>query len=125
MDATASALMGVSVVEHVYHPGRSLKDPFTLTRFSHPGIFMIECAEDRLAWFIGEPDERLGEDVAAAIVLRRGVALTTTELQIFLAETIAKHKIPSTVIFLDEALPRNASGKFLKRDLRALVLSSR
>ena len=73
----------------------------------------------------GIPDERLGEDVAAAIVLRRGVALTTTELQIFLAETIAKHKIPSTVIFLDEALPRNASGKFLKRDLRTLVLSSR
>jgi long-chain acyl-CoA synthetase len=73
----------------------------------------------------GIPDERLGEDVAAAIVLRPGTALTTTELQIFLAETIAKHKIPSTVMFLEESLPRNASGKFLKRDLRAQLLASR
>ncbi len=73
----------------------------------------------------GIPDERLGEDVAAAVVLRPGAALTTTELQIFLTETIAKHKIPSTVIFLDESLPRNASGKFLKRDLRAQFLASR
>jgi long-chain acyl-CoA synthetase len=73
----------------------------------------------------GVPDERLGEDVAAAIVLRPGAALTTTELQIFLAETIAKHKIPSTVMFLSESLPRNASGKFLKRDLRAQFLDGR
>ena len=73
----------------------------------------------------GIPDERLGEDVAAAIVLRPDAVLTTAELQIFLAETIAKHKIPSTVMFLVESLPRNASGKFLKRNLRAQLLASR
>jgi long-chain acyl-CoA synthetase len=72
----------------------------------------------------GIPDERFGEDVAAAVVLRPGAALTTRELQVFLAQTIAKHKIPSTVMFLDESLPRNASGKFLKRDLRAQLLAS-
>ena len=71
----------------------------------------------------GIPDDRLGEDVAAAVVLVPGAALTTTELQRFLAETIAKHKIPSTVMFLDKPLPRNASGKFLKRDLRAQLLA--
>jgi long-chain acyl-CoA synthetase len=71
----------------------------------------------------GIPDERLGEDVAAAVVLLPGATLTTTELQIFLAQTIARHKIPSTVMFLNESLPRNASGKFLKRDLRAQLLA--
>jgi long-chain acyl-CoA synthetase len=71
----------------------------------------------------GVPDERFGEDVAAAVVLRPGTSLTTAELQLFLAETIAKHKIPSTVMFLDEPLPRNASGKFLKRDIREQLLA--
>jgi acyl transferase domain-containing protein len=72
LDATASALMGVSVVEHVYHPGRALKDPFTLTRFSHPGIFMIECALANTLADLGlEPDLLMGASmgtfVAAAI----------------------------------------------------------
>ena len=66
----------------------------------------------------GVPDERLGEDVAAAVVLRPGASLDTAGLQAFLAERIAKYKIPSTVWFRDEQLPRNASGKFLKRELR-------
>jgi long-chain acyl-CoA synthetase len=72
----------------------------------------------------GIPDERLGEDVAAAVVLRPESTLTQLELQSYLANTIAKFKIPSTVMFLDEPLPRNASGKFLKRDLRAQLLAS-
>ena len=60
--------------------------------------------------------------VAAAIVLRPGASLTQDELTAFLAERIAKFKIPATVWFRDEALPRNANGKFLKRELRdALV----
>jgi long-chain acyl-CoA synthetase len=72
----------------------------------------------------GIPDERLGEDVAAAVVLRPEASLTIVEMQLFLAETIAKHKIPSTVMFLNQPLPRNASGKFLKRDLREQLLAS-
>ncbi len=66
----------------------------------------------------GIPDERLGEEVAAAIVLHPGASLTADELRAFLAERIAKHKIPAKVWFLDEQLPRNANGKFLKRELR-------
>lgn len=71
----------------------------------------------------GIPDERLGEEVAAAIVLRPGAALGEDELQVFLAERIAKHKIPARVWFLDEQLPRNANGKFLKRELRTQLLA--
>jgi long-chain acyl-CoA synthetase len=60
----------------------------------------------------GMPDERLGEEVAAAIVLKPGTSLTEAELQGFLAERIAKHKIPAKIWFLDEQLPatRTASS---------------
>ncbi|MGA1051187.1 MAG: class I adenylate-forming enzyme family protein [Ilumatobacteraceae bacterium] len=66
----------------------------------------------------GIPDERLGEAVATAVVLRPGAQLSEAALAEFLAERIAKFKIPTTVRFRTEPLPRNASGKFLKRDLR-------
>jgi long-chain acyl-CoA synthetase len=72
----------------------------------------------------GIPDERLGEHVAAAIVLRPGSSLTEEELCKFLAERIAKYKIPSKIWFLDEQLPRNANGKFVKRELRNQLLDA-
>jgi hypothetical protein len=61
---------------------------------------------------------RLGEEVGVAVVLRPGDTLTADELRAHCAGIMAKHKIPRYVWFLDEALPRNASGKFLKRELR-------
>jgi long-chain acyl-CoA synthetase len=70
----------------------------------------------------GMPDERLGEEVAAAIVLHPGATLTEDELKAHLAERIAKHKIPAKIWFLDEQLPRNANGKFVKRDLKKQLL---
>lgn len=66
----------------------------------------------------GVPDERLGEDVAAAIVLRPGYSLTAEALTEFLATSLAKYKIPAKVWFRDQPIPRNANGKFLKRQLR-------
>jgi long-chain acyl-CoA synthetase len=70
------------------------------------------------ACVFGIPEERLGEEVAAVIVLRPGRSLTEKELQEFLSGTIAKHKIPTKIWFRDEPIPRNASGKFLKRELK-------
>jgi len=66
----------------------------------------------------GIPDERLGEEVAACIVLAPGKTVSEDELRTFLGASLAKHKIPSKLWFRDEAIPRNASGKFLKRELR-------
>jgi long-chain acyl-CoA synthetase len=66
----------------------------------------------------GIPDERLGEEVGAAILLHPGATLTESDLKAFLAERIAKHKIPSKVWFLDAQIPRNANGKFVKRQLK-------
>jgi len=72
----------------------------------------------------GVPDERLGEDVGAVIVLREGARLDADELRSFLDGRIAKHKIPASVWFRDTQLPRNANGKFLKRELRAELIGS-
>jgi long-chain acyl-CoA synthetase len=82
--------------------------------YQHPAV-----AE---ATVFGVPDERLGEDVGAAIVLQDGASLTVDDLQVFLADKLAKYKIPAQVWFRTEPLPRNASGKFLKREVRAELL---
>ena len=66
----------------------------------------------------GIPEERLGEEVAAVLVLRPGATLTEEELRTFLSASLAKHKIPTKVWFRSEPIPRNATGKFLKRELR-------
>jgi long-chain acyl-CoA synthetase len=72
----------------------------------------------------GIPDDRLGEVVGAAVVLHPGATMTEDELREFLASRIAKYKIPSTIWFLTEHIPRNANGKFVKRELRAQLLDA-
>jgi long-chain acyl-CoA synthetase len=81
--------------------------------YEHPAVY--EAA------VFGVPHERLGEEVAAAIVLRPGATLDEGELATFLAERIAGFKVPTQVRFHAEPLPRNAAGKILKRDLRDLT----
>ncbi len=71
----------------------------------------------------GIADERLGEEVAAGIYLHPGASVGADELQSFLAQTLAKHKIPSRIWFLGEPIPRNANGKFVKRELRDQLLA--
>jgi long-chain acyl-CoA synthetase len=66
----------------------------------------------------GVPHERLGEEVACVILRQPGTGLDADELKDFLAESLAPFKIPSRIAFVDEQLPRNASGKILKRALR-------
>jgi acyl-CoA synthetase (AMP-forming)/AMP-acid ligase II len=66
---------------------------------------------------IGVPDARLGEVGRAYVVARPGHAPDTEELLAFCRERLANYKVPRQVVFRD-ALPRNASGKVLKRQLR-------
>jgi long-chain acyl-CoA synthetase len=66
----------------------------------------------------GVPDARLGEEVAAAIVLKPGAKLDAETVREHLATRLSRHKIPKYLWFLGEPIPRNANGKFLKRELR-------
>ena len=72
----------------------------------------------------GVPDDRLGEIVGAAIVLSPGASMTEEQLVATLGEHLAKFKIPERVWFLNDSLPRNANGKFVKRDLKESLLGS-
>ncbi|HLZ84719.1 MAG TPA: class I adenylate-forming enzyme family protein [Caulobacteraceae bacterium] len=78
--------------------------------YRHPAV--AECS------VFGVPDERLGEEVAAAIYLRPGHRVDGAALREHCAAIMAKHKIPRYLWIVDEPLPRNASGKFLRRQLR-------
>jgi acyl-CoA synthetase (AMP-forming)/AMP-acid ligase II len=67
---------------------------------------------------IGVPDDRWGESVKAVVALRPGQQATGAEIIAFTRERLAHYKCPRTVDFTT-ALPRNPSGKVLKRALRA------
>jgi HIP---CoA ligase len=66
---------------------------------------------------VGVPDERLGEVGRAYVVARAGQALSPDAVIGFCRERLANYKVPRQVLFLD-TLPRNPSGKVLKRLLR-------
>ena len=72
----------------------------------------------------GVPDDRLGESVGAAIYLAEGGTLDESELAAHLAPLIAKFKRPEHVWFVDEPIPQNANGKFVKRQLREQLLAT-
>jgi acyl-CoA synthetase (AMP-forming)/AMP-acid ligase II len=58
----------------------------------------------------GVPHDKLGEDVAAAVVLREGAACDARELRAFVGSRIADFKVPRKIVFLDE-IPKGATGK--------------
>lgn len=66
----------------------------------------------------GVADARLGEEVGVAIKLAPGQTVSPAELRAHCLEIAAKHKAPRYIWLRDEPLPRNASGKFLRRELR-------
>jgi long-chain acyl-CoA synthetase len=65
---------------------------------------------------IGVEDERLGEEVAAAIVLVEGAESSAEDLQEYVKGELARYKYPRKVFFLDE-LPKGPTGKILKREI--------
>jgi long-chain acyl-CoA synthetase len=77
--------------------------------FAHPGV--LEAA------VIGKPDERLGEEVVAVVVLHAGVSLDAHEIIAYCRERLAAYKYPREVRFRAE-LPKGPSGKILKTELR-------
>jgi fatty-acyl-CoA synthase len=66
---------------------------------------------------IGIPDERWGEAVKAIVVLQPGVEAPAADIIAWVKTRIAGFKVPKSIDFID-ALPRNPSGKILRRELR-------
>jgi len=69
------------------------------------------------AGVVGIPHKVLGEDVAAVVVVAPSSTVTADELRAHCAERLADYKVPRRIEFSDE-LPRNATGKILKEQLR-------
>lgn len=67
---------------------------------------------------IGLPHRSLGEEVAAVIEPKPGAAITESDVQSFVAERMARYNVPTKVFFTAEPLPRTATGKVLKRELK-------
>ena len=68
----------------------------------HPAVAQVVC--------FGMPHPKLGEEVAAVVVLRDGQAATERELQAFVATRAADYKVPKKILFMDE-IPKGATGK--------------
>jgi len=69
---------------------------------------------------IGVPHHTLGEEPAAVVHLSPGHSATEADLRAWVGERLAAFKVPVAIRFHAETLPRNANGKILKRDLKAL-----
>ncbi|MFC4609032.1 class I adenylate-forming enzyme family protein [Streptomyces maoxianensis] len=70
---------------------------------------------------LGVPHPVLGEEVAAVVQLRAGSTVTADELRAHVGKALAAFKVPAHVLVRDEPVPRNPTGKILKRELRGPV----
>ncbi len=78
---------------------------------------LLDHVEVIEAGVVGIPHEVLGEDVAAVVVVAADSSLTAEELRAHCAERLADYKVPRRIEFVGE-LPRNATGKILKEQLK-------
>jgi acyl-CoA synthetase (AMP-forming)/AMP-acid ligase II len=66
---------------------------------------------------IGVDDEKFGQRLKAYVVKKKGAKVTEDSIQQAVKSNLARYKVPRDVVFMDD-LPRNATGKVLKRELR-------
>lgn len=76
----------------------------------HPAVWEVAA--------IGLPHEKLGEELAVVLNFKPGQSASVDELQSFVADQLAGFKVPSQVFITEQTLPRNATGKILKKALK-------
>jgi fatty-acyl-CoA synthase len=77
--------------------------------YLHPAVSDVQV--------IGVPSQRYGEEVMACVIKKAGTDLTEQEIKDYMSEKLARHKVPSYVVFMD-SFPMTASGKIQKFRLR-------
>ena len=77
--------------------------------YTHPAVRDVQV--------IGVPDKRYGEEIMACIILKEAGSVTTEEMTNFIKASMARHKVPRYIKFVD-SFPMNAAGKILKYKMR-------
>lgn len=77
--------------------------------YTHPKVSDVQV--------IGVPDEAMGEEIMACVILKDGESMTQDEMKQYVLEHMAKHKVPKYIDFVD-SFPMNAAGKILKYKMR-------
>ncbi|MBR3144355.1 MAG: AMP-binding protein [Clostridia bacterium] len=77
--------------------------------YTHPAVKDVQV--------VGVPDKRYGEEAMAFIILKDGEKVTEPEMRAFITASLARHKIPKYIEFVD-SFPMNAAGKILKYKMR-------
>ena len=81
--------------------------------YTHPKVSDVQV--------IGVPSKAYGEEIMACIIPKEGVIITEEEIKDYVKASMAKHKTPSYVMFV-ESFPMNAAGKILKYKLREIAI---
>jgi acyl-CoA synthetase (AMP-forming)/AMP-acid ligase II len=81
---------------------------------------LADHAEIEEAAVVGVEDAEFGQRLRAFVVPRNGAELDEEQIQAYVKQNLARYKVPRDVLFVEE-LPRNATGKILKRELRERV----
>ena len=77
--------------------------------YTHPAVRDVQV--------IGVPDKRYGEEIMACVILKEGQTVSVEEMTAFIAASMARHKVPKYIEFVD-SFPMNAAGKILKYKMR-------
>ena len=77
--------------------------------YTHPAVRDVQV--------IGVPDKRYGEEAMACVILKEGESVTVQEMHDYIAASMARHKVPRYIEFVD-SFPMNAAGKVLKYKMR-------
>ncbi len=79
--------------------------------------FIYTCDKVSDVQVLGEPEKTYGEEIMACIILKKGESMTEEEMRQYIADHMARHKVPRYIEFVN-AFPMNAAGKILKYKMR-------